>query len=213
MLQRTLQVSVRILWQQPRRRFDLLCLRLRAPPDQRSHMYTSLETLVICTVLIHKLTVLSKTSSSDQLRIVLVPIRDGEPRSQIQQLLIRRILLLPPPPTSQRLRREPLIRKMLLLQPPSFRHHQREILIRRRFLLSCLHRRVIILLLLPSKLLTDRHIHKHLQCPPRQTILLAGDPKPRARGRILLRSIHTCKRSTTGLHLSTRVLTDLVVAS
>jgi hypothetical protein len=68
-------------------------------------------------------------------------------------------------------------------------------------------------LLLPSKLLTDRHIHKHLQCPPRQTILLAGDPNPRARGRILLRSIHTCKRSTTGLHLSTRVLTDLVVAS
>jgi hypothetical protein len=87
------QVSVRILWQEPRHRFGHLCLQPLAPPGQRSPMYTSLEILMICTVLIHKLTVLSKTSFSEQHHTVSVPIRDGDQPSRILQLRMCKIIL------------------------------------------------------------------------------------------------------------------------
>jgi hypothetical protein len=96
MLLPTLRISVRMLWQRLKRQVGLLSLRLRALLGQRSHMYTSLETLVICTVLIHKLTVLSKTSFSDQPHIVLVPIRDGDHQSRTRQTHIRTITRLWP---------------------------------------------------------------------------------------------------------------------
>jgi hypothetical protein len=171
MLLRTHQVSVRLLWQQPKRRVGLLSLHLRPPLGQRSHMYTSLEIPVIHTVLIHKLTVLSKTSFSDQPHTVLVLIRDGDHQSRNRQTHTHITLHL--------LR--------------AFRHPLRTVL----------------LLLLPFRRPTDLHIH--LPCHPKQTTPSTADLK--AQGQILLPNIRTCKRSTTGRHWSTRVLTDLEVDS
>jgi hypothetical protein len=54
---------------------------------QRSHTYTSLGIVVKLTVLIHRLTVLSKTFYSDQLHTALALILDGD--QQIRKLQLR----------------------------------------------------------------------------------------------------------------------------
>jgi len=93
MLLHILQVLVRTRWRQPRHRFGHRCLHLQALPGQRSHMYTSLETLMNCTVLMHKLTVLSKISFSEQHLIVSAPTRDGDQRSRTPQLHMCKAIL------------------------------------------------------------------------------------------------------------------------